>query len=149
MTAKQRAQLQKVENILSAMVAELVPRVIMPSAEKQKALHLAEETMLIPVGSGRAITVSPQNNGKWSITEFDTSSGGLAPIWEESAELTDDLVIAVVLGAVVGSLQEQIEADADDMAALESLHQLLAARQTQLIEEGLDSFEFEAAELAS
>lgn len=146
MTAKQRAQLQKVENILSAMVAELQPRVIMPSADKQKALHLAEETMLIPVGSGRAITVSPQSNGNWSITEFDTSSGGLEPIWEESAELSDELVIAVVLGAAVGSLQEQVEVGGEDRAALESLHFVLKARHTQLIEQGIESFEFEAAD---
>ena len=142
MTAKQRAQLQKVENILSAMVAELQPRVIMPSADKQKALGLAEETMLVPVGSRRALTASPLDKGGWSIQEFDTSAGGLTPIWKEDGELPDDLVIAVVLGAAVGSLQEQIEAGD---ATLKALHTLLKARHTQLIDQGLDSFEFETA----
>ena len=146
MTAKQRAQLQNIENILSAMVSELVPRVISPSAEKQKALGLADEAMLVPVGSRRAITASPLTNGGWSIQEFDTSSGGLVPIWKEDGDLADDLVIAVVLGAAVGSLQEQVELNGDDKAELEALHALLKARHTQLIEQGIESFEFEAAD---
>ena len=148
MTAKQRRQLATVENILSAMVSELEPRVIMPSADKQKALGLAEETMLVPVGSRRALTASPLDKGGWSIQEFDTSAGGLTPIWKEDGELPDDLVIAVVLGAAVGSLQEQVELDGDDKAQLEALHVVLKARHTQLIEQGIESFEFEAAELA-
>jgi hypothetical protein len=146
MTAKQRRQLQNVENILSAMVAELQPRVIMPAADKQKALGLAEETMLVPVGKGRALTASPLDKGGWSIQEFDTSSGGLVPIWKEDGDLPDDLVIAVVLGAAVGSLQEQVEQGGDDKAELEALHAVLKARHTQLVEQGIESFEFEAAE---
>jgi hypothetical protein len=148
MTAKQREQLQGVENILSAMVAELQPRVILPSADKQLALGIAEETMLVPVGARRAITASPLEKGGWSIQEFDTSTGGLVPIWKEDGDLSDELVIAVVLGAAVGSLQEQVELGGEDKPALESLHTLLKARHTQLIENGLDSFEFEATEPA-
>jgi hypothetical protein len=104
--------------------------------------------MLVPVGTGRAITASPMGSAGWSIQEFDTSSGALVPIWKEDGELTESLVIAVVLGAAVGSLQEQIEQGGDDAAALSGLHALLKARHTQLIEQGLDSFEFEAAEPA-
>ncbi len=143
MTANQRSQLRSIENTLSAMVAELQPRVILPDDEKQKALDIAEETMLVPVGRRRAITASPMGNGGWSVQEFDTSSGGLIPIWREDGELTESLLIAVVLGAAVGSLQEQIELDGDDRPALELLHALLKARHTQLIEQGLESFEFE------
>lgn len=148
MTANQRSQLQSIENALSAMVAELQPRVIMPDADKQKALHLAEETMLVPVGARRAITASPMGKAGWSIQEFDTSSGALVPIWKEDGELTESLVIAVVLGAAIGSLQEQIERGGDDTATLEALHTVLKARHTQLIDQGLESFEFEAAEVA-
>lgn len=146
MTARQRRQLQNVENILSAMAAELTPRVIMPSADKQRELGIADETMLVPVGTRRAITASPLEKGGWSIQEFDTSGGGLVPIWKEDGELPDDLVVAVVLGAAVGSLQEQVELNGDDVVELTLLHTTLKARHTQLIEFGLDSFEFEAAE---
>ncbi len=133
------------------MVAELEPRVILPSAEKQKALGIAEETMLIPVGPRRAITACATASGEWSITEFDTSSGDLVPLWQEKGELDEGLVIAVVLGAAVGSLQEQLELTGADAVAAEQREQLtfqhavLKARHTQLVEQGLDSFEFETA----
>lgn len=133
------------------MVAELEPRVILPSEEKQKALGIAEETMLIPVGGRRAITACATLTGDWSITEFDTTSGELVPLWQEKGELANDLVIAVVLGAAVGSLQEQLEltgADAVTTEQRETLtfqHAVLKARHTQLVEQGLDSFEFETA----
>ena len=140
MTANQRSQLRSIENTLSAMVAELQPRVILPDADKQKELGLAEETMLVPVGARRAITASPMGNAGWSIQEFDTSAGTLIPIWKEDGELTESLVISVVLGAAVGSLQEQIEAGD---TALKAVHALLKARHAQLIDQGLDSFEFE------
>lgn len=146
MTANQRSQLRSVENTLSAMVAELQPRVILPDAEKQSALGLAEETMLVPVGARRAITASPMGKGEWSIQEFDTSGGSLVPIWKEEGELTESLLIAAVLGAAVGSLQEQIELGVDGQPAFEALHALLKARHTQLIDEGLGSFEFETTE---
>ncbi len=126
------------------MVSELQPRVILPDADKQKELNLAEETMLVPVGARRAITASPMGAAGWSVQEFDTSSGALVPIWKEDGELTESLVIAVVLGAAVGSLQEQIE-QGGDTASLEALHALLKARHTQLIDHGLESFEFETA----
>lgn len=146
MTAKQRSQLQAIENVLSAMVAELAPRVIMPNPEKQRLLGIADETMLVPVGSRRAITVCANTSGGWLIKEFETTTGALVPMWEESGDLTDDLVIAVVLGAAVGSLQEQIELDEPDKPELEPLHAVLKARHTQLIDQGLESFEFEADE---
>ncbi len=144
MTANQRSQLRSIEDRLSAMVAELQPRVILPDADKQKELNLAEETMLVPVGARRAITASPMGAAGGSVQEFDTSSGALVPIWKEDGELTESLVIAVVLGAAVGSLQEQIE---QGDAALTPLHALLKARHTQLIDHGLESFEFESAGL--
>jgi hypothetical protein len=149
MTAKQRSQLQGIENVLSAMVAELQPRVIMPDASKQKALGIADETMLVPVGNRRAITANATPKGGWAIQEFDTSSGELVPIWKEDGELTDELVIAVVLGAAVGSLQEQIELGGDDAVMLSGVHAILTARHSQLIDQGLESFEFEADEPAA
>ena len=146
MTANQRSQLRSIENTLSAMVAELQPRVILPDADKQNALGLAEETMLVPVGARRAITASPMGMGEWSIQEFDTSGGALVPMWKEEGELTESLLIAAVLGAAVGSLQEQIEQGVDDRLAFQALHALLKARHTQLIDQGLESFEFETTE---
>lgn len=133
------------------MVAELEPRVILPSAEKQKALGIAEETMLIPVGARRAITACPTATGDWAITEYDTSSGDLVPLWQEKGALDEGLVIAVVLGAAVGSLQEQLELSGAEAITGEQREQLtfqhavLKARHTQLVEQGLDSFEFETA----
>lgn len=129
---------------MSALVAELEPRVITPDAEKQQQLGIAEETMLIPVGVGRALTVSPTLEGGWSIKEFDTSQGTLNSVWDETGALTDELAIEVVLSRSIRTLQSQIESGAAPQFA-ETLA-LLEARRKQLIDFGLGSFEFEAVE---
>ena len=139
------------------MVAELSPRVVVLSAEKQAELGLAEEVLLIPVGRRRAITVSAQGNGHWSVKEFDTSAGTLVSLWEESGELRDDLVVSVVLGASVGSLEEQLALSGLDAVAeserehTEQVLALLRSRHTTLVEKGIESFEFEpiAADLVA
>ena len=149
MNAKQKHQLQGVEEILLAMVAELSPRVIQLTAEKQAELGISEESFLIPVGLRRALTVSALENGHWLVKEFDTSAGTLAPVWEESGELTYGLVVSVVLGASIGSLEEQLAftgADAvpqDQRAQMEQVLALLRSRHAMLVEEGIESFEFE------
>lgn len=149
MNAKQKHQLQGVEEILLAMVAELSPRVIQLAADKQAELALSEENFLIPIGQRRAITVSALENGHWLVKEFDTSAGTLIPVWEESGELTYALVVSVVLGACVGSLEEQLAftgaaaVPAEQRPPMEQVLALLRSRHTTLLEQGLESFEFE------
>lgn len=148
MDAKQKHQLQGVEEILLAMVAELSPRVIQLTAEKQAELGASEESFLIPIGS-RAIIVSVMPNSHWLVKEFDTTAGTLVPVWEESGELTYALVVSVVLGAAIGSLEEQLAFTGatavpyDQRRQMEQVLSLLRSRHTTLIEQGIESFEFE------
>jgi hypothetical protein len=143
MTEGQKNQLQRIEPVLFAMVAELDPRVIMPDLEKQQALGLAEETMLVPVGAGRALTASATENGGWTVKEFDTSSGQLIEVWNETGRFSDELLVNVFLGAAVRVLLEQIARGGADTATLLSLHTLLKARYDKFIEQGPESFEYE------
>jgi hypothetical protein len=149
MDAKQKHQLQGVEEILLAMVAELSPRVIQLTAEKQAELGVSEESFLIPIGSRRAITVSVMPNGHWMVKEFDTGAGTLIPVWQESGELTYALVVSVVLGAAIGSIEEQLAftgataVPLTQRAQMEQILALLRSRHTTLIEQGIESFEFE------
>jgi hypothetical protein len=149
MTARQRRQLQNVEEMVGAMVAEFEPRVISPSAEIQASLGLADETMLFSVGPTRAITVCATNDGDWSIKEFDTSSGTLVPIWDETGALEDSMVASVVLGATIGSIEEQLAGkgakavDAELREPLTVQLALLRTRHAVLSEKGFESFEIE------
>jgi hypothetical protein len=149
MTASQRRQLQNVEEMVGAMVAELEPRVISPSAEKQQALGLAEETMLFSVGPSRAITVCASEDGGWSIKEFETSTGDLVPVWDETGELPDTMVASVVLGATIASLEEQLAATGDTAVAndlrapLTTLLFILRQRHITLTEHGIEHFDLE------
>ena len=149
MTAKQRIQLRSVEAQATAMLAELDPRVILPSAEKQAELGIAEETLLIPVGPYRAITMNAKTAGGWAIKVFDTSSGNLVPVWEETKELSDDQAISVALGAAIVSLRAQLAftgADTlpdDQSAVMKAQLAILQPRHAQLVNRGIDSFEFE------
>ena len=113
MSASQRRQLERIESSVGELLPELTPRVIEPSAEKQKALGIAESTILLRVGNHRMISVNATEKGEWSIKEFDASSGDLVPIWDETGPVDDSLVAIMVLGAAVGSLQEQLEAEGD------------------------------------
>ena len=149
MSAKQRRQLQNVEAQATALMAELDPRVILPSADKQQELGIAEETLLIPVGPRRAITMSAKLDGGWAIQEFDTSSGNLVPVWQEAKDLTDEKAISSALGAAIVSLKAQLastgaEAPPEDQAAVMTAQlALLQPRHAQLTSKGLGSFEFE------
>ena len=150
MSAKQRLQLQRVEAQATALMAELDPRVILPAADKQVELGIAEETLLIPVGPRRAITMSAKEDGGWAIKEFDTSTGNLVPVWEETKELNDEKAISSALGAALVSLRSQLAftgADAlpDDQAIVMNAQLgFLEPRHAQLTKRGLGSFEFEA-----
>ena len=149
MSAKQRLQLQRVEAQATALMAELDPRVILPAADKQAELGIAEETLLIPVGPRRAITMSAKEDGGWAIKEFDTSTGNLVPIWEDAKDLNDEKAITSALGAALVSLKAQLAftgADAlpDDQAVVMNAQlSFLEPRHAQLTKRGLDSFEFE------
>jgi hypothetical protein len=149
MTASQRRQLQGLEDIVTAMVAELSPRVILPTPEKQEELGIAEETMLIPVAKRRAITLNANLDGGWSVKEFDTSAGTLIPVWARETERSGDIVIEVVLAAAVNSLKQQLAVVGDDAVAVDERPQLKAVvkiledRHATLLRDGLASFEFE------
>lgn len=149
MTASQKRQLQNLEELLSAMVAELSPRVILPTAEKQAELGIAEETMLIPVAKRRAITLNATLEGGWAVKEFDTSTGSLIPVWEHETERGGDVVIEVVLASAVKSLKSQLAASGADAVDTEERPQLaqvlsvLESRHATLLADGLESFEFE------
>ena len=148
MTAKQKRLLQGVEEIVGAMVAELNPRVIVASEEKQAELGIAEETMLIPVGPRRVITLCATEAGDWSLKEFDTNTGSLVQVREEVGDLGNNLVGAV-LGAVVTSLQWQLALRGADSVTTEARIEIkrnlaeLEPRQARLAKEGIGSFEFE------
>jgi hypothetical protein len=70
----------------------------------------------------------------------------------EETVLADDLVVSVVLGAAVGSLEEQLAlhgAEAVPQDQREHTGQVLAllrSRHTTLVEAGIESFEFEPIE---
>ena len=148
MTAKQMRLLQGVEEIVGAMVAELNPRVISASEEKQAELGIAEETMLIPVGPRRVITLCATEEGEWSLKEFDTNTGSLVEVREEVGDLGGNLVGAV-LGAAITSLQWQLALRGADSVTTEHRIDIkkhlaeLEPRQVRLAKEGLSSFEFE------
>jgi hypothetical protein len=149
MTALQKRQLQNLEELVSAMVAELSPRIILPTEDKQAALGIAEETLLIPVAKRRAITLNANLDGGWSVKEFDTSAGTLIPVWEHESELGGELIIEVVLAAAVKSLKEQLAVMGEDAVAVDErpqltqIYKLLQARHATLLADGLASFEFE------
>lgn len=150
MTSKQRRQLQEVENVLGGMTAELSPRVIEPSPEKQIELGIADETMLIPIGTRRAVTVSALQNGGWAIKEFETTGGELKPLRQLETEPDDDLVIVAALSTVVRSMRQLLEPTGDDAlpederVSLANCLALLNARHDKLVAEGISGFEFEA-----
>lgn len=131
------------------MVAELSPRVILPTPEKQAELGIAEETMLVPVAKRRAITLNAHVDGGWSVKEFDTSAGTLVPVWEQESDLDGEHIIEFVLAAAVKSLKDQLEAQgaeavaADERPQLTGILKLLQARHATLLADGLESFEFE------
>lgn len=108
MSVRQRRQLHRVVDPVSQLLPELSPRVIEPAADKQRELGIADETLLVRVGTNRVITVSATESGEWTIQEFDTITGDLVPVWSETAPLDDSMVPGMVLSAAIGSLEEQL-----------------------------------------
>lgn len=108
MSVRQRRQLHRVVDPVSLLVPELSPRIIEPAAEKQVELGIAEETLLVRVGTNRVITVSATESGEWNLQEFDSITGDLVPVWSETAALDDSQVPAMVLAAAIGSIEEQL-----------------------------------------
>ena len=108
MSVRQRRQLHRVVDSVSRLVPELSPRIIEPAADKQKALGIADETLLVRVGTNRVITVSATEKGDWTIQEFDSITGDLVPVWSETAAVDDEQIPGMVLAAAVGSLEEQL-----------------------------------------
>ena len=114
MSARQRKQLQRVSDDVSSLVPELSPRIIEPSAEVQRSLGIADETLMLRVGTHRVITLSAAENGDWSIHEFDAVTGDLVPVWGETGPLDDDQLGPIILGSAIGSLTEQLSYTGDN-----------------------------------
>jgi len=143
MSVRQRRQLHRVVDSVSQLVPELSPRIIEPAADKQKALGIADETLLVRVGTNRVITVSATEKGEWTIQEFDSITGDLVPVWSETAELDDYQVPGMVLSAAVGSLEEQL-AWTGDHAVHEDVRPVLS-KQLALLRQRLSSTNGEIA----
>jgi len=108
MSVRQRRQLHRVVDSVSRLVPELSPRIIEPAPDKQRALGIADETLLVRVGTNRVITLSATEKGEWTIQEFDSITGDLVPVWSETAEVDDSVIPTMILAAAVGSLEEQL-----------------------------------------
>ena len=114
MNAGQRRQLSTVGALVFRQLAELSPRVIEPSKEKQQALGVAGATMLFRVGSYRVITVFPIEQNSWNIKEFDSESGDLVRLSDETAPVLEAEVPAWVLRATIASIDSQLAGYAAD-----------------------------------
>jgi len=108
MSVRQRRQLNRVVDSVMRLMPELSPRIIEPAADKQRELNIAEQTLLVRVGTHRMIALSPTESGQWTIQELDSLTGDLVVIWGETGDLEDDQLGPIVLSAAVGSLEEQL-----------------------------------------
>lgn len=131
MSVRQRRQLHRVVDPVSRLVPELSPRIIEPAADKQRELGIADETLLVRVGTNRVITVSATEKGDWTIQEFDSITGDLVPVWSETAEVPDEMIPGMVLAAAIGSLEEQL-AWTGDIEVHEDMRPVLSKQLTVL-----------------
>lgn len=131
MSARQRRQLDRVVDAVARLIPELEPRVIDPTPEKQRELGLAENALLARVGTYRSVTLSPTEEGAWSIKEFDSRSGSLVEVYEEVGSVPDELVGSLVLAAAIGSIEEQLSWTGDD-AVHEEIRPVLTRLNTVL-----------------
>jgi len=113
MSVRQRRQLNRVVDSVSRLVLELSPRIIEPAADKQRELGIAEQTLLVRVGTHRMIALSPTESGQWTIQELDSQTGDLVLLWGETGDLEDDQLGPIVLSAAIGSLEEQLALDGE------------------------------------
>jgi len=113
MSVRQRRQLNRVVDSVSRLVPELSPRVIEPDEDKQRELGIAEQMLLIRVGTHRMIALSPQESGNWTIMELDSQTGDLVLLWGETGPLDDDQLGPIILSAAIGSLEEQLAMDGE------------------------------------
>lgn len=108
MSAGQRRLLDKVADSVFDAIAELQPRIIEPSKEKQKALAIADATLLYQVGAFRALAVFPLDREKWHIKEFDSETGELALLRESTSAVPAAEVPVWVLRATVATISDQL-----------------------------------------
>lgn len=113
MSLRQRRQLNRVVDSVSRLVLELSPRIIEPAADKQRELGIAEQTLLVRVGTHRMIALSPTESGQWTIQELDSQTGDLVLLWGETGDLEDDQLGPIVLSAAIGSIEEQLALDGE------------------------------------
>ena len=140
MSAGQRRQLNKVATPITALLAELDPHIIDPSKEKQKALGIAEATMLLRIGIYRVISVYAVDRDTWNLKEFDSESGALVQLSDETARIADSAVPLWVLKSTVASIEDQLAsyrtagfATAEHEQSAAVLGRLLAVLQNRVI----------------
>jgi hypothetical protein len=110
MSAGQRRLLDKVATPVFDAIAELSPRILDLSKDKARALSVAETTMLFQVGAYRAISVFPVNKAIWTVKEFDSESGELSLLREETSKVPEPELPVWVLRATIASIQDQLAA---------------------------------------
>lgn len=114
MNAGQRRQLNNVVLPVHDVVAEFTPRIIEPSKEKQKALGVADYTLLFRVGAYRVLTLFPVDRDTWSFKEFDSESGELVLLHDETTKVPESDVASRVLSATITSIQDQLASYRDN-----------------------------------
>ena len=157
MSAGQRRLLDRVTAQVFDVITELHPRVIEPTKEKQKALGIADATLLYQVGAYRAVAVFPLDRDNWHLKEFDSESGELSLLNETTSTVSAADVPVWVLRATVASIKEQLaayrangypspahEASAATLGRqLAVLEQRLVSRTRQAAVVGADEDEFD------
>jgi len=110
MSASQRRLLEKVATPIFDAIPELSPRIIEPSKEKQRALSIADSTLLFQVGAYRAIAIYPVDRDTWNAKEFDSESGALTLLREKTSAVALDALPVWVLAASISSIDDQLAA---------------------------------------
>jgi len=108
MSASQRRLLEKVATPIFDAIPELSPRIIEPSKDKQKALAIADSTLLFQVGAYRAISIYPVDRDTWNAKEFDSESGELTLLREKTSKVAIDALAVWVLAASISSIDDQL-----------------------------------------
>ena len=157
MSAGQRRLLDRVTAHVFDVITELHPRVIEPSKKKQKALGIADATLLYQVGAYRAVAVFPVDRDNWRLKEFDSESGELSLLNETTSSVSAADVPVWVLRATVAIIKDQLAAyraggspsPAHEASAavlgrqLAVLEQRLVSRTRQAAVVGADEDEFD------
>ncbi|MGV8884672.1 MAG: hypothetical protein ACOH1T_03665 [Microbacteriaceae bacterium] len=109
MNSGQRRQLNVAITPVHELIAELSPTIIEPSKEKQKALGVADFTMLFRIGVTRIITLYPIELNHWNLKHFRSDAGELSVLREEDLFMADAGIPARALVEGIAAIDEQLE----------------------------------------